>query len=78
MWVTPNAEASEYCRDAGGYGDAARMARELTSYGLADFVKEGPLPVLYYELGSAAERTSVCPAGIEFKTRHGVALEYAE
>jgi hypothetical protein len=54
------------------------MVRELTSYGLADLVKEGPFPVLYYQLGSLAERTSVCPAGVEFTTRHGAALEYAE
>jgi len=77
VWVTPNEEANPWCQDAAGYGDAARMVRELTSYGLADLVKEGPLPVLYYQLGSLAEKTSVAPAGVTFESRHGAVLEYA-
>lgn len=76
VWVTPNVEADPWCQDAGGYGDAARMVRELSSYGLAALVREGPLPVLYYRLGSLAEGTGVAPKGLEFRTRHGVALEY--
>jgi hypothetical protein len=77
VWVTPNAEANPWCQDAGSYGDAARMVRELTSYGAADFVREGPFPVAYVELGSRVV-PSVPPVGMTFKTHHGTALEYAE
>jgi hypothetical protein len=76
VWVTPNEEANPWCQDAGGYDDAARIARVLGAQGRADLVVEGPFTVLYYELGSGAERSSAAPAGLAFETRHGTALEY--
>lgn len=77
VWITPSEESGPCCRDAGGYGDAARIVRELSSYGLAEYVAEGPFPVGYYRLGSGAPRMGVAPVGVTFRTRHGAALEYA-
>lgn len=78
VWVTPNAEADPWCQDAASYADAARIARDLKSYGHPDLRLVGPFPVTYTELGSLVEPGSVPPEGLTFRTHQGAMRVYAE
>ena len=75
VWVVPNEEANPWPIDVAGYAQGAAAVAGLLARG--GEVREGPFPVLYYELGSAAERTSVAPEGLTFATHHGAAREYS-
>jgi len=72
VWVTPNEEANPWSIEVAGYGTGAATVAALLARG--GDVREGPVPVTYYELGSRAEPTRVAPEGLTFKTHHGAAI----